>query len=223
VLAPRPLVRDQDVFDDEDAGPTGEPLTPSIGVGSRTARVDGWGVVMALAPGRHSVGPATGSLRVKTYREGVAAKVGHDLVMEVGSWEATVTTAPGDVAIELHADSTSLRVLTGERGVKPLTDRDRDEIRKNIDEKILRRLPIEFRSTAVRPSGDELAVEGDLTLAGSPRPVSARLTLGADGQLTGTIPVVQSQWGIKPYRGLMGALKVRDDVEILIDARLPAG
>jgi hypothetical protein len=53
--------------------------------------------------------------------------------------------------------------------------------------------------------------------------VSARPTLGADGRLTGTIPVVQSQWGIKPYRGLMGALKVRDDVKILIDARLAAG
>jgi hypothetical protein len=53
--------------------------------------------------------------------------------------------------------------------------------------------------------------------------VSARLTLGTDGHLTGTIPVVQSQWGIKPYRGLMGALKVRDDVEIVIDAQLPAG
>jgi hypothetical protein len=178
---------------------------------------------MAIAPGRHSAGPATGSLRVKTYREGVAAKVGHDLVIEVGAWEATVENGPGEMAFELRADSTSLRVLSGERGVKPLTDRDRDEIRKNIDEKILRRQPIEFRSTAVRPSGDELAVDGDLTLAGSTQPTSAHLALGADGRLTGTIPVVQSQWGIKPYRGLMGALKVRDDVEILIDAQLPAG
>jgi polyisoprenoid-binding protein YceI len=108
--------------------------------------------------------------------------------------------------------------------VKPLSDRDRDEIRKNIDDKVLRRQPIEFHSTSVRPSadGEEIAVDGDLTLAGSTRPVSARLTLDAAGHLTGTIPVVQSQWGIKPYRGLMGALKVRDDVEILIDARLSA-
>ena len=33
-----------------------------------------------------------------------------------------------------------------------------------------------------------------------------------------TVPVVQTRWGIKPYRGLMGALKVRDDVEIVLDA-----
>ena len=50
--------------------------------------------------------------------------------------------------------------------------------------------------------------------------MTAHLTRGADGRVTGTIPIVQSQWGIKPYRGLMGALKVRDDVEILIDVQL---
>ena len=166
-----------------------------------------------------TLGPDTGSLRIKTYREGVAAKVGHDLVIEVGSWEATMD----DEAVALRADSTSLRVLSGERGVKPLTDRDREEIIKNIDGKILRRQPIEFRSTAVRRSGDELTVEGDLTLAGTTRSVTGRLTRGADGRVTGTIPVVQSQWGIKPYRGLMGALKVRDDVEILIDVQLAQG
>ena len=33
-----------------------------------------------------------------------------------------------------------------------------------------------------------------------------------------TISVVQTRWGIKPYRGFMGALKVRDDVEIVLDA-----
>jgi polyisoprenoid-binding protein YceI len=166
-----------------------------------------------------TLGPDTGSLRIKTYREGVAAKVGHDLVIEVGSWEATID----DAAVELRADSTSLRVLSGDRGVKPLTDHDRQEIIKNIDGKILRRQPIEFHSTAVTRAGDELTVEGNLTLAGTTRPVSAHLTRGADGRVTGTIPVVQSQWGIKPYRGLMGALKVRDDVEILIDVRLAQG
>jgi hypothetical protein len=43
----------------------------------------------------------------------------------------------------------------------------------------------------------------------------------SDGRVTGTLPVTQSDWGIKPYRGLMGALKVRDTVEIGIDVQLP--
>jgi hypothetical protein len=35
------------------------------------------------------------------------------------------------------------------------------------------------------------------------------------------MPLAQTAWGIRPYRGLMGALKVRDEVEIAIAARLP--
>jgi hypothetical protein len=60
-------------------------------------------------------------------------------------------------------------------------------------------------------------------MAGTTRPVTARLDVGADGRVSGTIPLTQSEWGIKPYRGLMGALKVRDELEIALDARLPAG
>jgi polyisoprenoid-binding protein YceI len=161
-----------------------------------------------------NLGPDNASLHVHTYREGVAAKVGHDLIIEVTRWEATVD---GD-SVELTADPRSLEVREGHRGVKPLTDKDRDEIRRNIDEKVLHGHPIEFRSSAVRRDGGQLTVEGDLTMGGNTRPLSARLDVDGQGRATGTIPLTQSDWGVKPYRGLMGALKVRDDVEIVIDA-----
>jgi hypothetical protein len=45
--------------------------------------------------------------------------------------------------------------------------------------------------------------------------------VGADGRVTGTAQLLQSEWGIKPYRGLMGALKVRDSVEVVFDGVLP--
>jgi polyisoprenoid-binding protein YceI len=157
-------------------------------------------------------GPDNASMHVHTYREGVAAKVGHDLVIEVTRWDASVA----DGAIELTADPASLEVREGHRGVKPLTDKDRREIRKNIDSKVLGSSPISFRSTSV--DGD--AVAGELTMAGATRPVTCRLDRSG-GRTRVTILLTQSEWGIKPYRGLMGALKVRDDVEIVVDA--PAG
>ena len=175
--------------------------------------------------GSHRLGPDSASLQVKTYREGMAAKAGHDLVIDVTRWEAMVDIADSTASsgVELTADSRSLEVREGLGGVKPLTDKDRSEIRKNIDEKVLRGQPIAFRSSAVRlVHGDgRLAVEGDLTMAGTTHPISAQLTIGADGHAMGTIRVVQTGWGIKPYRGLMGMLKVRDELEIVIDARLP--
>ena len=145
------------------------------------------------------VGPADATLTVKTYREGVAAKVGHDLIIVVGRWSAKIAD---DGAIELTADPRSLEIREGLRGAKPLSDRDRKQILENIDQKVLGSAPIEYRGTAEG---------GELTMAGSTRPVTIERT--ADG---GRATLMQSEWGIKPYRGLMGALKVRDDVEVIV-------
>lgn len=178
---------------------------------------------MPLRAGQHTVSPDNGTLQVRTYREGIGQAVGHDLVIEVGQWQATVQASEdGEISsVELEADPRSLEVREGLRGVKPLTDKDRGEIRKNIDEKILRGQPITFRSTAVESSPGKLIVHGELTLAGASRPSSFELEATDDGHVTGTLPVTQSEWGIKPYRGLMGALKVRDTVEIVLDVQLP--
>jgi polyisoprenoid-binding protein YceI len=164
-----------------------------------------------------TVGPADGSLVVKTYREGVAAKAGHDLVIDVTEWEASLE---GN-RVEFTADPRSLRVREGLRGVKPLTDKDRDEIRKTIDDKVLRGQPITFSGTATEQDDGMLVIDGDLTMAGTKRGVLANVG-NEGGRARSSVTVTQSEWGIKPYRGLMGALKVRDEVEIVLDVALPA-
>lgn len=155
----------------------------------------------------------------------MAQKVGHDLIIEVGHWSASVEVGRDGTptSVSLEADPGSLRVLEGHRGVKPLTDSDRKEIRSNIDAKILRGHPIKFTSTSVEHSGRGLIVHGDLTMAGTTRPANFELQLDEDGRVSGTLQVTQSQWGIKPYRAFMGALKVRDTVDIVLDAALPSG
>ncbi len=107
-------------------------------------------------------------------------------------------------------------------GLKPLTDKDRADIGKTIDEKILGGQPIVFRSTAVEPRDDALTVRGELELGGTSRPSSFELTAAADGRVRGTLSITQSEWGIKPYRGMMGALKVRDTIEVILDVQLPS-
>ena len=180
--------------------------------------------LVTLRAGIHDFGPDTASLVVKTYREGLAAKAGHDLVIDVRQWGATLEVGEdlSRSSLRLHADARSLYPREGLRGVKPLTDKDRDEVVKNIDEKVLGGEPISFRSSTVEAAGDgRLSVRGELTIRGQSRPAVFELSVGADGHVTGSAQLVQSEWGIKPYRGLMGALKVRDSLEVVFDGVLP--
>ena len=169
----------------------------------------------------HHFGPDNASLEVRTYREGVAARAGHDLIILVTRWDATVEVGadPGQWSVTLSADSRSLEIREGLGGVKPLTDHDRAEIRKTIDAKVLGGRPIDFRSGDVRLADGRALVQGELSMAGVTRPLTAELTVADGPAISGTVRVRQSDWGIKPYRGLMGALKVRDEVEIVIEAR----
>ena len=65
-----------------------------------------------------------------------------------------------------------------------------------------------------------MSVEGELTLIGNVRPIAFELAVDADGKVSGNAVVKQSEWGIKPYSTLFGALKVADDVEVTFEARL---
>jgi polyisoprenoid-binding protein YceI len=178
---------------------------------------------MTPRPGTHTLGPDGARLVVRTYREGVGQKIGHDLILELERWQGTVEVDDERAvsAAGLEADSGSLQVREGLHGVKSLSDRDRAEIRRNIQQKILLGRPIAFESTAVEHEGGRLSVTGELTMAGSTRTATFELELEADGRLRATLPVSQTHWGIKPYRGFMGALRVRDTVEVVLDARLP--
>ena len=180
--------------------------------------------LVVFRAGTHRVGSDDGVLQVRTYREGVGQKVGHDLIIDVEQWEATAEVDEDGTlsAVQLNADPRSLQVREGLHGLKPLTDKDRADIRKTIDEKILRGQPIAFRSSAVELANGGLTVRGELDLAGTTRPANFELNAATDGRVGGTLPVTQSEWAIKPYRGLMGALKVRDTIEAVLDVPLPS-
>ena len=177
--------------------------------------------------GTYQLGPADGTLSIRTARTGAAAKAGHDLLIEVTAWEATLALAadPAASSIALRADSSSLLVREGTGGISELDDSDRASILQTIDDEVLLRRPIEFRSTEVAGAGDgRLHVNGELTLVGNTRPCSFDAVLDADGTITATALVRQSDWGIKPYSTLFGALRVADEVEIALSAGpLPPG
>jgi polyisoprenoid-binding protein YceI len=178
---------------------------------------------MSVQPGSYRLGPDDSTLSVHTGRSGAAAKAGHDLVMHVTAWEATLVLAgdPAQTTMELTADPTSLRVQKGTGGMQALGDEDKDNIHQTIDDEVLERQDIVFRSTAVTgDAGGPLTVEGELTLAGATRPVAFDLDVTGDGAVAATASLAQTDWAMKPYSALFGALKVADRVDVALDGRL---
>ena len=166
----------------------------------------------------YTLGPDDGTLSVRTGRTGAVARAGHDLLIHVKAWSATLDLeAP---RVTLDADATSLHVIEGTGGMKSLDQDDHANIRQTIDDEVLKRHDIEFHSTDVQRTDAGLAVRGDLTLVGTTRSVAFDLALD-DGHVTGGVVVAQTEWGLKPYSALFGALKVADEVRVEIDAALP--
>ncbi|MEA2224014.1 MAG: hypothetical protein QOH83_2390 [Solirubrobacteraceae bacterium] len=173
---------------------------------------------MAIQAGTYKLGPDNASLHVETGRSGAAAKAGHDLIIDVTSWEATLEV--GDASsLELSADPSSLHVREGKGGMQALGDDDKADIRKTIDKDVLKKKDIKFTSSSCESAGDGLKVSGDLEMGGKTQPVSFDLS-ESDGTLTGSAAVKQSDWDIKPYSALFGALKVNDEVKVVVEAKL---
>ena len=173
---------------------------------------------MGIQPGTYELGPQDGKLLVRTGKGGAASKAGHNLLIEFAG-------DPAQSVLELSADSTSFTVLEGTGGVKSLGADDREGIAQTINQEVLKGTPITFRSTAVRPDGDDrLHVTGDLELVNGVNLIAFDIAVSDDGRVTGRATVTQTEWGMKPYSALFGTLKVTDDVGVEIDAKLrPSG
>ncbi len=184
---------------------------------------------MAANGGRHQIGPESGRLTLRTYRSGLAAQAGHDLTIDVIRWSARLdgpaTDSETPDALDATIDLTSLDIREGHGGIKPLTDRDRRDIanqaRKSLDTGRYPEAAYAATSFAPDDAGGG-AIDGTLTLHGQSRPLRLLVSKTGDGQYRATTTVIQSQFGIKPYSGMFGALKLRDDVDVEVTVNLPA-
>jgi polyisoprenoid-binding protein YceI len=164
---------------------------------------------------------------LRTGRQGVGSTVGHDLTLEVTVWSVEIDvpeTGPADAAVTARIDLGSLTVRDSSGGARPLTDKDRADIQQNA-QRVLDtgdHGAASFESTGVVVGDDHATISGVLTLHGVAAPVDVHLReLGPGRYRAGTV-VTQSAYGIKPYSALLGALKVRDEVEVEIDVDLGA-
>src|SRR6516225_3804532 len=180
---------------------------------------------MAVVAGRHRLGPDRGRILLCTFRDGLAAQAGHDLTIEATRWsgELGVNDELSPAGLEVRVDLGALVVREGTGGAKPLTDRDRREIAVTM-RKVLgagQHPEAVFAADKFRPDADGGGeISGTLTLRGQVRPLRLQVKQTGTGRYHAETQVVQSNYGIKPYTAFLGALRVRDAVDVAVELDL---
>ena len=160
-----------------------------------------------------------GVFHVFTYKDGLLSKVAHDLRLRLTRFEVVVD---GDAvsgtfwpaALEVEGP-----MVRGQLDAGGLSDKDRRDIRGSINDKIL----LTARHPQATFEGTRMGarVSGQLTLVGRSAPVDVHLTEDGD-RLRGEVTLTPTRWGIKPFKALLGAIKLKDQVLVRFDLPRPA-
>jgi polyisoprenoid-binding protein YceI len=151
--------------------------------------------------------------RVSVFVEGMLTSFGHDATLRVTNLSLDVGD---DDKITADFDPSSLRV------VDDISESNRKDIERNAQKTLepSKYQKIEFQSVSVVRDGDRARIEGSLTLHG----VTNQISLDAhnDGQRWNAKVVLdQRKFGIKPFSAMLGALKIKPDVEVNISIPNP--
>jgi hypothetical protein len=155
---------------------------------------------------------------VFTFKEGLLSPVAHDLKLRVTRFWIEL-----DEQIEARFDAGSLVVETpmkdGRENPSALSDADKLKIAGQIRSDVLhsQRYPeITFRSSSwVERADGGYDVQGALSLHGETRSITARSSLQG-GRQNLSYQLMQPDFGIAPFRALLGTLKIRADVRVEI-------
>ena len=157
----------------------------------------------------------------------MGAKLAHDLILAPSQWSGTLNVDadnPAASSATLSIDARSIEILEAVGGMKSLSDKDRRDIGKNIDDKVLetgKHPTLTFESTSVSGSAPNFNAAGNMTIKGTTRPVNVNLAVNGS-QVTAKTSVSQKDFGIKPFSAMMGAIKLRDDVDFELTVDLPS-
>ena len=173
------------------------------------------------------IGPEHGDLTLHTGVEGRAAKAGHNLTLRMSDWSGTATFDGDEPStLSFRTAVSSLEVVSGEGGVKALSDKDTRQIKDSALESLSasRHPDITFESSKVSPRSGGYDVDGELSIAGVSQPCTLDLNVersGGNASVEASVPVVQTTFGVKPYSAMMGGLKVKDQVEVRLSLSVP--
>ncbi|HZS09232.1 MAG TPA: YceI family protein [Blastocatellia bacterium] len=166
---------------------------------------------------------AQSQITILLRQEGLVSRLHPNHHVAVRTFSGRVQLPPGDeskASVEVEAEAGSLMNVD-----KDMKDFERSEFQKILHGSVLEsaRFPnIKFRSASVsniQPAGEghSFTLNADLTLHGVTRRVAVPVNVVIkEGQLraTGEAKLRQSDFGMKPYTGGLGTIKIGDEVKV---------
>jgi len=157
---------------------------------------------------------------VFTYKDGLFATMAHDLKLRATRFNLEVDDV--SKAIEATIDAASLRVVccvqNGEEKNDVLSEKDKRAIQRKIVDEVLHaheHPQIAFVSTEVEESGLGYEIKGTISLHGKKTPIEVSAVKN-DSNTTAEFSLHQPDFGIKPFSAMLGALKVKPDVDVRV-------
>lgn len=179
---------------------------------------------MADTPQTWHLDQSDGRLLVRTGVAGRAAKMGHRLTIAMKRWEATVGwsgSEPAELAMTVDVDS--MQVVGGEGGVTPLSASEKLLARSNalkvLDSKHFPQ--ITFQSSVIDRTESGYRLTGTVQIHGKARDCVVDLSVEGAGdtwRMFTDVVIRHTDFGVKPYSMLMGAVKVADAVTVSFTA-----
>jgi polyisoprenoid-binding protein YceI len=167
----------------------------------------------------------TAQCLVFTFKDGLLSKIAHDLKLRATRWSLHVDPAAPSVKAEI--DPASLRVESaiqgGSENPGALSDADKQKIAEQIRSEVLHvshHPRITFSSTSAVPGPDGgYRLRGILHLHGQERPIELDTRIEGDRHVA-EIELHQPDYGIVPFKAMMGTLKIKPVVRVRISIPL---
>jgi polyisoprenoid-binding protein YceI len=175
------------------------------------------------SPAIYTIDPARSKLEVDVFRSGFLKMKGHDHVIAAKSCSGEVrlnSVNIEDSSVNLNVESASLVVLD-DPGVP---EKDRKQVQETmLGEEVLsvkefpKILFHSMRLSHATRTGEDFTLTGRLSLHGVEKEISFPVHIHRENSLlraTGAATITQTDFGIKPVKAALGAVRVKDQIKI---------
>ena len=165
----------------------------------------------------------TAECHVFTYKQGLLSRVAHDLKIAVTKFDVSVEDGVVEAIFDAGSLRTQIAMKRGKQNPGALSASDLNTIDDRIREVVLhstRHPKIRFFSEGSDISKTPWSARGTLELHGVSRPLSASIRT-EQGSWIARVQLSQPEFGIPPFTAMMGALKIKPDVDIVLRCSLP--